>query len=186
MSRRSFQILPHEILFHLFVLVTWLRLVHAIGFSGSLSLVYASFLSVAALLVCLSAFVEHRLVWRLRLLYYPIVMNIPYLYMAPVVDKIHRGPLLDSPLRRIDSFLIGENLSLRLEPYTRPVFTELLSFCYMFYILYLTFSMLRYFIDELPLLKRFYLGLFTIYSLGARARGGCERTGRRSLSCHGP
>ena len=165
-AANSFRLLPHEVFFHLFVFVTWLRLVHATGFTGSLSLIYASFLLIAALLICLSARVAHQWAWRLRLLYYPIVMNTAYFYMAPVVEKIHRGPLLDSSLRHIDSLLIGGNLSLRLEPYIRRAFTEPLSFCYMLFIPYLTFSMLWYFVGSLSLLKRFYLGLFTIYGFG--------------------
>jgi PAP2 superfamily len=159
-------ILPHEYVFQLFLFITWLRLVRACGFTHSLSLFYFSFLLLAPLLIALSIRVKHQSAWRLRLLYYPVVMNATYLYMAPVVAAIHRGPLFDSTLRCIDSALIGENLSLRLQPYVRPLFTEPLSFCYMIFIPYLTFSMFEYFFGGLPLLKRFYLGLFTIYGIG--------------------
>jgi len=163
----SHRLLPHEYIFQLFVLITWFRLVPASGFSAPLSLLYFSFLLIAALLIYLSTRIPQRQwPWRLRLLYYPIVMNVAYMNMAPVVAAIHRGPLLDTSLRHIDHLLIGENLSLRLEPYIRPVFTEPLSFCYMLFIPYLTFSMLVYFCGPLPLLKRFYLGLFTIYGFG--------------------
>ena len=160
------RLLPHDLVLQHSLLNTWLRLVRATGLTNSLSLIYASFLVIAALLILLSLRVHHQWAWRLRLLYYPIVMNIAYFYMAPVVAKIHRGPLLDPSLRRIDTLLIGQNLSLRLEPYIRPAFTEPLSFCYMLFIPYLTFSMLFYFCSSLPLLKRFYLGLFTIYGFG--------------------
>jgi PAP2 superfamily len=163
---RRHQLLPHEYVFQLFVLITWLRLFRAAGFSAPLSLLYFSFLVIAALLIYLSTRIPQQWPWRLRLLYYPIVMNVAYMNMAPVVAAIHRAPLLDASLRCIDHFLIGENPSLRLEPYVRPVFTEPLSFCYMLFIPYLTFSMLVYFFGQLPLLKRFYLGLFTIYGFG--------------------
>jgi len=159
-------LLPHELVFQLFILITWLRLIRAAGFRDPFALLYASFLLIAALLVLLSTRVTHQWAWRLRLLYYPIVMNIAYFYMAPVVFKIHRGPLLDGSLRHIDSLLVDQNLSLRLEPYIRPAFTEPLSLCYMLFIPYLTLSMLSYFFGSLPLLKRFYLGLFTIYGFG--------------------
>jgi membrane-associated phospholipid phosphatase len=161
------RLLPHEYIFQIFVLITWLRLIRASGFSDPLSLLYFSFLLIAALLVYLSIRIpQQQWPWRLRLFYYPIVMNVAYVNMASVVAAIHRGPLLDASLRRIDHFLIGENLSLRVEPYVRPLFTEPLSFCYMLFIPYLTFSMLVYFVGPLPLLKRFYLGLFTIYGFG--------------------
>jgi hypothetical protein len=159
-------LLPHELVFQAFLLVTWLRLVHSSGFRDPFSLLYASFLITAVLLIVLTTRVTQQWAWRLRLLYYPLVMNAAYFYMAPVVFKIHRGPLLDASLRHIDSLLVGENLRLRLEPYIHPAFTEPLSFCYMLYIPYLTFSMLWYLFGSLPLLKRFYLGLFTLYGLG--------------------
>ena len=165
-TRHFFHLLPHEYVFQLFLLTTWLRLVHASGFTGFFSLLYLSFLLTAAFLIYLSPRVNHEWAWRLRLLYYPIVMNFSYKFMAPVVAIIHHGPLLDSDLQRIDHALIGENLSLRLEPHIRPLFTEPLSFCYMLFIPYLTFSMLEYLLAPLPLLKRFYLGLFTIYGIG--------------------
>ena len=165
-TRHFFHLLPHEYVFQLFLLITWLRLVYASGFIGFFSLLYLSFLLAAAFLIYLSPRVNHEWAWRLRLLYYPIVMNFSYKFMAPVVAIIHHGPLLDSDLQRIDHALIGENLSLRLEPHIRPLFTEPLSFCYMLFIPYLTFSMLEYLLAPLPLLKRFYLGLFTIYGIG--------------------
>jgi len=165
-ATRCFSLLPHELIFQLFVLITFLRLVRSAGPTDPLSLLYAAFLLLAALLVYLSARATQQWPWRLRLLYYPIVMNAAYKNMAPVVAKIHRGPLLDSTLCHIDALLIGQNLSLRLEPHIRPFFTEPLSFCYMLFIPYLTFSMLWYLFSSLPLLKRFYLGLFTIYGCG--------------------
>ena len=161
-----FHLLPHEYVFQLFLLITWLRLVRSSGFTGNLSLLYLSFLLIAAFLIWLSARITAEWAWRLRLLYYPVVMNLSYKFMAPVVDAIHRGPLLDPTLRRMDHALVGENLSLRLETHVRPLFTEPLSFCYMLFIPYLTFSMLEYLLESLPLLKRFYLGLFTIYGIG--------------------
>jgi PAP2 superfamily len=166
MPTKIFRLLPHELFFQLFVFITWLRLIHSTSLTSFISLVYASFLLTAAVLTYLSARLQHQCFWRLRLLYYPIVMNIAYMKMAPVVAKIHHGPLLDYSLRHIDSLLIGQNLSLRLEPHIHPLFTEPLSFCYMLFIPYLTLSMLWYFFGPLPLLKRFYLGLFTIYGLG--------------------
>jgi hypothetical protein len=156
----------HEWLFQGFMVVTWLRLVWSVGFWDSASLLYLGGITLAAALIVLSAWTKGQLGWRLRLLYYPLVMNATYRYMAPVVAKIHEAALCDAWLRSIDSRLIGENLSLRLEAYTRPLFTEPLSFCYLLFIPYLTLSMLWYFCGSLPLLKRFYLGLFCIYGIG--------------------
>jgi len=156
----------HEWLFQGFMVVAWLRLVWSTGFWDSTALWYLAGVILAAALVVLSVWTKGQLGWRLRLLYYPLVMNATYRFMAQVVAKIHKGPLYDVWLRSIDARLIGENLSVRLEPFVRPLFTEPLSFCYMVFIPYLTFSMLWYFFAPLPLLKRFYLGLFSIYGIG--------------------
>jgi membrane-associated phospholipid phosphatase len=166
MSLKRLGILPHEVFFQGFVLITWMRLIVSAGIANPMSLVYAAFLLVAQLLVYLSLLSRGQWAWRLRLLYYPITMNVSYRYMAEVVAKIHRASLLDATLRHVDYRIVGENLSLRLEPFIRPALTEPLSFCYMLFIPYLIFSMLWYFCGPLPLLKRFYLGLFTIYGFG--------------------
>jgi len=156
----------HEVLFQGFMVVTWLRLVWSAGFWDAAALLYLGGIILAAVLVVLSVRSKGQLGWRLRLLYYPLVMNATYRYMAPVVAKIHKGPLYDVWLRALDTRLVGENLSLRLQPLVRPLFTEPLSFCYMLFIPYLTLSMLWYFCGPLPLLKRFYLGLFSLYGIG--------------------
>jgi len=156
----------HEWLFQGFIVATWLRLVWSVGFRDSAALWYSGGIVLAVALIVLSDRTKGQLGWRLRLLYYPLVMNATYRYLAPVVAKIHKGPLYDAWLRSIDARLIGENLSLRLEAVAGPLFTEPLSFCYMLFIPYLTLSMLWYFCGSLPLLKRFYLGLFSIYGIG--------------------
>lgn len=162
----AFRLMLHEWLFQGFMAVAWLRLVWSAGFWNSAALLYLAGVLLAAALVVLSTRTTGQLGWRLRLLYYPLVMNVTYRFMAQVVAKIHNGPLYDVWLRSIDARLIGENLSVRLEPFVRPLFTEPLSFCYMLFIPYLTLSMLWYFCGPLPLLKRFYLGLFSIYGIG--------------------
>lgn len=160
------RLLLHEWLFQGFMVVTWLRLLWSAGFWDSAALLYLGGVVLAAALIVLSARTEGQWGWRLRLLYYPLVMNATYRYLAPVVAKIHKGSLYDAWLRSIDARLIGENLSLRLQAYVRPLFTEPLSFCYMLFVPYLTLSLLWYLCGPLPLLKRFYLGLFSIYGIG--------------------
>lgn len=165
-DRAAYRPMLHEVLFQGFMVVAWVRLVWSAGFWDSTALWYLAGVILAIALVPLSVRTKGQLGWRLRLLYYPLVMNVTYRFMAEVVIKTHKGPLYDVWLRSIDARLIGENLSVRLEPLVRPIFTEALSFCYMLFIPYLTFSMLWYFCGELPLLKRFYLGLFSIYGVG--------------------
>jgi membrane-associated phospholipid phosphatase len=73
---------------------------------------------------------------------------------------------MDSVLQHVDSLAIGTNLSLRLQPYVHPAFTEFFSFCYILFFIYLLFSMIYYFCGNVELLKKFIIGLFTIYGIG--------------------
>jgi len=57
-------------------------------------------------------------------------------------------------------------LSLRLQPFIQPVLTEFLSFCYILFFPSLLFGMICYFFGELELLKKFFVGLFSLYGLG--------------------
>jgi hypothetical protein len=166
MDAKALRLLPHEMLFQGFLVITWLRLIWSSGFTNLSSVAYLAAVLTAVGLIALSAGTKGQLGWRLRLLYYPMVMNVAYLHMGSVVRLIHRGPPDDASLLSIDARLIGENLSLRLESISRPLFSEPLSFCYIVFIPYLTLSMLWYFCGALPLLKRFYLGLFSIYGIG--------------------
>lgn len=75
-------------------------------------------------------------------------------------------PLRDSLLEKVDTLLIGANLSLRIEAWSHPVVTELLSLGYMIFIPYLWLSMFVYWVGDVAILKRFYAGLFTIYAVG--------------------
>jgi PAP2 superfamily len=163
---RAYRPMLHEWLFQGFMVITWLRLVWSAGFWTVQAVLHLGGVVLGVALIVLSAQTRGQWGWRLRLLYYPLLMNVAYRYMGAVVATIHKGPLYDVWLRAIDARLIGENLSLRLQPHVRPLFTEPLSFCYMLFIPYLTFSMLWYFCGPLPLLKRFYLGLFSIYGIG--------------------
>ena len=157
--------LPHEIFFGLFLAVTWARLVSVEGFSGGDSLLYFALvlLNLGAFWFCRSTGTALR--WRLGLLFYPIAMNVTFLQMKIAIPKIHPQKM-DAALQQIDAWGIGTNLSLRLQLFVHPVVTEFFSFCYMLFFFYLLFSLIYYFCGELELLKKFVLGLFTIYGIG--------------------
>src|SRR6266436_7851368 len=149
MDSKAFRLLTHEVFFQAFLIITWVRLVWSSGFMNFAALAYLGAVLLAVALIVLSAWTKGQLGWRLRLFYYPLAMNVAYMRMAPVVEKIHRGPLYDALLRSIDARLIGQNLSLRLDSVSRVLFTEPLSFCYMLFVPYLTLSMLSYFCGPL-------------------------------------
>src|SRR5208282_4345099 len=73
---------------------------------------------------------------------------------------------MDAALQHADSLLIGANLSIRLQPFVHPALTEFFNFCYILFFPYLLFSMVVYFIGDVELLKKFVIGLFSIYGIG--------------------
>jgi membrane-associated phospholipid phosphatase len=159
------RLLPHEIFFGLFLLVTWLRLGFAVGFFGSDALFYFALLllNLGAIWLCRSNGPPTR--WRWGLLFYPIAMNLAFLQMKAAIPKIHPEKM-DVLLQHLDALEIGTNLSLRLQPLVHPALTEFFSFCYLLFFPYLLFSMIYYFCSNVDLLKKFVTGLFTIYGLG--------------------
>jgi membrane-associated phospholipid phosphatase len=161
----SWRPLPHELFFGLFLVVTWMRLGFKTGFLGGDALLYLGLLATNAWSIwfCRSNGSARR--WRLGLLFYPVAMNIVFMHMKTAIPKIHPVPM-DALLQQIDNFCVGTNLSLRLQPLVDPALTEILSLCYILFFPYLLFSMIYYLCGELGLLKKFMVGLFTIYGIG--------------------
>ncbi|MGA2496694.1 MAG: phosphatase PAP2 family protein [Tepidisphaeraceae bacterium] len=159
------RLLPHDIFFGSFLLITWLRLVHAVGFGASAPLLY-----LGLILVGLAAWFrrdadDSPLRWRLSLLFYPLAMMIVFFHMKVAVPLIHPQSL-DPTLQHIDATLFGGTPSLRMQAITHPLATELLSACYMLFYPCLALSIISYLLDDLSLLKRFMIGMFTIYGIG--------------------
>lgn len=159
------RLLPHEIFFGLMLVVIWLRLVFAVGFLDGDALLFLSLIlaNAGAIWLCHAQASPAR--WRWGLLFYPVAMNIVFLDMKTAIPKIHPGKM-DALLQQLDALGIGTNLSLRLEPLVHPALTEFFSFCYILFFPYLLFSLIYYFVGNVELLKKFVIGLFTIYGIG--------------------
>ena len=102
---------------------------------------------------------------RLRLMLYPLLINVVYMRIPQVVAALDLN-LQDATLLRIDRILVGGDLAVRLQPFVSPLRTEVLSGAYLFYILYFGVSQLLYLLDEIELATRFYIGLFTVFAVG--------------------
>ena len=165
LGRAFLGLLPHEFFFGLFLVVTWGRLVVAEGFFSGDALLYLGLMmaNVGAGWFFRSQDTPSRC--RIGLLFYPIAMNILFAHLRWAVPKIHPQPM-DTWLQQIDAHLVGGHLSLRLQSWVHPVFTEFFSVCYFLFFLYLLFSMVYYFCGEPAVLTKWVVGLFTIYGLG--------------------
>ena len=157
--------LPHEIFFGLFLVVTWLRLGFAVGFLDSDALFYFALMIIN---ICAFWFCRRKNTptsWRLGLLFYPLGMSTIFMELKTAIPKIHPAKM-DVLLQHIDTLGVGTNLSLRLQPLAHPALTEFFNFCYMLFFPYLIFSLIYYFCGNVALLKKFIIGLFTIYGIG--------------------
>jgi len=161
---RSFP-LPHEIFFGLFLVITWARLSFVEGPFGSDALLYLAMILLNVGAIWFARSRDTRVSWRVGLLFYPIAMNVLFPNMKVAIPKIHPAKM-DSVLQAVDAHLIGTNLSVRLEPLVHPLFTEVFSACYFLFFVYLLFSLVYYFVGDVGLLKKFVIGLFTIYGIG--------------------
>jgi membrane-associated phospholipid phosphatase len=92
-------------------------------------------------------------------------MNVLFVDMRAVSPLINDGKR-DSVLWEIDRLLVGGSLSIRLQQFISPALTELLSFCYMFFMIYLFLSMLAWLFSNIKTARIFYSGLFSLYGIG--------------------
>ncbi len=165
MARAEPRLLVHEAVFGAFLLVMWLRLVHAQGLLASASLVYLATLAVNAAVIGWTLRGPTMLRWRMRLAFYPVAMNLLFQHMRVAIPQV-RPERLDAALLAVDRWLLGETPALALEPWVRPWLTDLMSFCYFLFLPYLALSLLYYFVAPLALAQRFWAGLFTLYGIG--------------------
>ena len=169
--------LPHEASFALLFAGIIASLLAAGARDRALVLFFGSVLVVQFLLLIFCRLRPNAARWRLRLLFYPLVINPVYALLPHVVSALDIR-LKDDALQRIDRLLVGGDVSLRLQQFSSPALTDLMSVAYLFYMLYFGVSQLLYFLDALELAVRFYIGLFTVFALGF--------AGYVFLPAHGP
>jgi membrane-associated phospholipid phosphatase len=146
----------------------WLlgQLVVAAGFSNRDSLIMSALLAAnCALVYFLPHGGDSDLGWRLRLLFYPVAMNLLYFLLGTAIPAIH-PEREDTALQAVDQALIGTNLSIRMQPWVHPVLTDFFSFCYMLYFAYLILGQFSYLFGDLTVVKKYYAGLFSLYAVG--------------------
>jgi membrane-associated phospholipid phosphatase len=157
--------LIHERIFGSYVFFTLIRLLMTAGPRSPHTLIYAVSLAVISGGVFLSAHTESKWAWRARLLIYPVLMNVLFVNMRYVSPLINDGKM-DATLMELDKILLGGSLSEMMTPFMTPAAVEILSFCYMFFMIYLFSSMLYWLFAEQPIAKSFYGGLFSLYGIG--------------------
>jgi membrane-associated phospholipid phosphatase len=158
-------ILLHEVCFALFAGVAWARFALALGPASPDALLYLACLLGGAALVAAGPVLGTGAGAKLRLALYPVGLTAAYLNMGPALARAG-APLWDAELLRLDLLLTGTTPSLALQPFVRPLLTDVLSLCYWLFIPYFATSLIWYFFGGLPLARRFFAGLIGLYSVG--------------------
>ena len=154
------KILPHELLFNLFLFVTAVRLWWITGFSVN-SVLY----TILPLGLAWYGYVfRSQSKWRLAI--YFVVMNLVFGSLGTISPLINPQGKMDALLQRWDNWLIGGNLSVWLIPYMRTWMTEILAACYMLFMIQLPVACIYYLFQPLKTAKGFYVGLFSLYAFG--------------------
>jgi len=162
---RKIRPLPHEWFFGAFLLVTWLRLLAAVGPLDPNALLYLALIVINSALIVWCEARDTRPRWYARLWYYPIVINVVFMNMGSTALKVV-SQRRDALLQQFDAALAGVTPSLRAQAIVTPWLTETLSFCYLLFFPYLFISWAFYAWRGVSSFRRLSVGLFTIYAFG--------------------
>lgn len=155
----------HELFFGAFLLITFVRLAAAQGIFWADTLVFGAGLIAASMLVIYDRRINTDPSLRVRLLFYPVAMNIYFQQMRSAIPAISPEKL-DPLLRGIDSALVGDTPSILWQNMVTPGLTELMSLCYLFFFPYLLMGIVMNFIGPMWRCKAFVVGLFSLYGIG--------------------
>jgi membrane-associated phospholipid phosphatase len=147
------------------MLITWSRLLLAKGISGVDTLVFTGCLLVAAGLAAWDRRRGTPATLRIRLLFYPLAMNVLFQQMRTAIPAFQEERF-DGSLRYLDSLLLPDTPSFLLQPLVSPALTDIFSFFYILFFPYLLFSLIYYFTGETRTLTSFVAGLFSLYGIG--------------------
>lgn len=101
---------------------------------------------------------------RLRWFYFVAVMGVSYQALGMEILKFR--PDCAPLLQRADQWLLGGHAGVRLEPYSHPLLTEFLGWCYMGFFPYIAFGLWRHGWMAEAGAGLFFRTLGLIYSLG--------------------
>jgi membrane-associated phospholipid phosphatase len=158
-------LLLHEWIFGAYLLVMAVSLLTIRGLANPDTWVFLSLLAVNAAVIAVGANNESIALWRVRLGFYVIAMNIAFQQMRTAVPAL-RNYRADADLQAIDSWLIGRTPSLILQGWMQPWISDVMSVCYFLYLPYIALSMLWYLFSRLNVARRFFAGLFSLYGIG--------------------
>lgn len=158
-------VLPHELFFGAFLLVTWLRLLLKQGLLHPLACLFLACGLGAVAVAVWTRRAPTPTRWRVRLLYYPALLGVTFYAMTATVTALGL-PLMDARLSAWDQALLGGQPALWMERWLAPWLTELLAVAYMIFFPQLVAVPGAYCVRSLEKFRWCISGLFTLYALG--------------------
>jgi len=158
-------VLPHELIFSGFLLVTWLRLVLKQGMLHPLAALFLACGLGAVAVAVWTKLAPTSTRWRVRLLYYPAMMGVTFYAMTATVTALGL-PLVDAKLAAWDDALLGGQPGLWMERWLAPWLTELMTAAYMIFFPQLVAVPGAYCVRSLEKFRWCISGLFALYGLG--------------------
>jgi len=166
-------VLPHEIVFMLFMGAAWVRVGLSAGFDQSSAMLFLLYLLSLVWVVgwCQSRPTPYR--WRLRLLLTLTISILCYFSLTTAVPLMHNPNGLatlnwhqDGTLAQWDALLLGDaprGLMLLESP---SWVTDFFMACYLFFFYYLVGGLLYYCLKDLNQFRIIVVGFCTLYALG--------------------
>jgi membrane-associated phospholipid phosphatase len=155
---------PHEVIFGAFLLITAGRLLAAGGAAG----LCLGFAGMAAAIVVMAMIATNRTslaMERVRLALFPVLVNVVYWQLGPVVKHLGSNNR-DAALLRADRMLLTDTPAVLLGAWTPPLLTDFLSGCYL---LFFPGVLAAFFVALLrpePHGARLFDGLIGLYGIG--------------------
>jgi len=159
---------PHEIIFGLFFLVAWTRLVWASGFFHPSSLTYLAYFVAGFGLMCWAQRRPTPMRWRVRVLFFAGISTGSYMSMREAIPAMYGSAAFeaDGLLRSLDKALTGGHLDFVLVAGNYPLLVDLFTGCYLFFFYYLIAGPSYYYFTDLNLFRKIGVGIFSVYGLG--------------------
>lgn len=158
-------LLPHELAFGFFLLITWLRLAVSLGPGNFYALIFFASLLGAAGSWWWAGQDPTPGRWRLRLLYYPVVMGITFYTLGGAIPALGMSKV-DVPLLHLDRALLGETPAVSYQAWSRPWLNDTLMLGYLFFFIHLVAIPGAYCVQNLARFRQCIVGLFTLYGIG--------------------
>ena len=166
-------VLPHEIVFMLFMGAAWVRVGLSVGFSQSSAVQFLLYLLSLIWVIgwCQVRPTPYR--WRLRLLFTLAISILCYFSLSAAVPLMHNPSGMmtlnwhqDAALGQWDAFWLGD-LPRRLMLLASPAWvTDIFMACYLFFFYYIVGGLLYYCLKNLNKFRIIVVGFCTLYALG--------------------